>query len=273
MRALAVLLFVLAGMAAGMAAALPAAACGPDTDCMIGERSYRISLPDKVGPVTGALVYAHGYRGSSKGAMRNKAMRALASELGVALVAADAGVTDDWQIPGVPRNRDTDGGREFSYFAALIDDLADRHGLDRERMIMTGFSAGGMMVWELACKRRELFLAYIPIAGTHWAPVPESCTAPVGDLVHIHGTGDKIVPIDGRRIANTRQGRVPLALARTIAEGGFGAPVQSESKGLDCATRQNASGEIMAFCTHPGGHSIKMDYLRRALEILGPRGF
>ncbi|MEO1292822.1 MAG: hypothetical protein AAFV62_08335, partial [Pseudomonadota bacterium] len=30
----------------------PAAACGPETDCVIGDRTYRLSLPDGYDPST-----------------------------------------------------------------------------------------------------------------------------------------------------------------------------------------------------------------------------
>ncbi|MEM7188638.1 MAG: PHB depolymerase family esterase [Pseudomonadota bacterium] len=252
--------------------ALPAAACGPETDCQLGDRTYRIQLPELVTEDTGALIFAHGYRGSSKGTMRNKALRALADELGVALIAADAGVEDDWQIPNVPRNKENDGSREFAYYDALIDDLATRHGLNSDRLVMSGFSAGGMMVWQLACHRGDSFVAFIPIAGTFWDPVPATCSTRVGNLIHIHGTGDKIVPLDGRVIADTRQGRVGAALDMARAKSGFADGVESDGMGLECMSERNADGEILSFCTHPGGHSIKMDYLRHAWTLLSDAG-
>jgi len=111
--------------------------------------------------------------------MRNKALRALASELGVALFAADAGVENDRQIPNVPRNKDNDGSREFVYFDVLIKDLVDRHGPNTGRLIMSGFSAGGMMVWELACHHGDRFRAFIPIASVFWVLVPATYSARV----------------------------------------------------------------------------------------------
>ena len=49
-----------------MLALLPsgAFACGPDTDCQVGDRIYRIAMPDGV-QNPGALVFSHGYRGAS----------------------------------------------------------------------------------------------------------------------------------------------------------------------------------------------------------------
>ena len=247
---------------------LPALACGTDTDCRIGERTYRIDLPPGSNAATGALIYAHGYKGSSKGTMRNKALRAVAHDMGLAFVAADAGEDDDWQIPNVPRNRNNDGSREFAYFDALIEDLATRHGLNRDEFIVTGFSAGGMVTWELACNRGDRFRAFIPIAGTFWAPVPGSCTNPPRDLVHIHGTTDKIVPLKGRPIADTYQGDVFKALDLVHRAGQFGIHREFSAGDLGCMKQDNDRGQILVFCTHPGGHSLKSNWLRTALKLI-----
>ena len=123
-------------------------ACGPDTECMVGNnRHYRIVMPENHDGRTqiGAIVYAHGYRGSAKGMMKNASMRKLASKMGLALVATKS-YSDDWRLPGVPRNTDADGSIEFEYYDTVIKDITERFPIDPERIVATGFSAGGMMV-------------------------------------------------------------------------------------------------------------------------------
>lgn len=243
-------------------------ACGVETDCTMGERLYRISMPES-GEAKGALVFMHGYRGSQKGAMKNKGLRAFAHEHGLALVSTKS-ASNDWLIPGVPENPAEDGAREFAYFDQLIDTLETRHGIDRDNLVATGFSAGGMMVWNLACHRGDRFRAFIPIAGTFWDPVPDAgaCPAYPVNLVHIHGTTDKIVPLGGRPIQQTRQGDVPTALSRLTAAGGYASAGASSENDLSCETTRNPAGAVLAFCTHPGGHSFKTGYLRTAFGIL-----
>ena len=240
-------------------------ACGPDTDCVIGERTYRIKMPeghDGTTPV-GAIVHAHGYRGTAAGVMRNKGLSRMASRLGVALIAPKSG-GDDWIIPGAPRRGDVDGSVEFNYFEAMLSDAAARFPIDRARLMASGFSAGGMMVWNLACYRGDMFAGFAPISGTFWEPVPDACASAPVNLIHTHGTSDKVVPIEGRRIADTKQGSVTKALSLFERLGEFGAPTVSVDGELTCSRRTNGGGKILEYCTHPGGHSIKSKWLERA---------
>jgi polyhydroxybutyrate depolymerase len=134
---------LLAATAALTVAASGAEACGRDTDCAVGTRSYRIALPDGHDDATpiGAIIVAHGYRGTAKGVMRNKALTGLARELGVALIAAQAD-GPEWIIPGIPSSDIRDGVDELAYFDALIDDAANRFNIDRGRLMGSGSRPG-----------------------------------------------------------------------------------------------------------------------------------
>ena len=237
-------------------------ACGVDTDCPLGDRTYRIQMPDGV-ERPGAIVYAHGYKGSAVGTMRNRNLRRLADELGVALVAVKS-YADDWRIPGVPADPSADGAEERAYFADLLVALREVHGIDTDRLLMTGFSAGGMMTWQLACDMGEAFAGFAPISGTFWAPVPERCAGPPVNLFHTHGTSDKMVPLEGRPIRTTRQGDVAAALDMLKSSGDYAEQARFAENGLDCGRWVAPEGAVVEFCTHPGGHAMKVDYVRRA---------
>lgn len=257
----------------GIIAPEPAFACGADTDCMIGDRHYRIRMPDGHDGKTkiGAIVYAHGYRGSAKAMMNNKSMAKMASEMGVALVATKS-YSDDWRLPGVPRNTDADGEIEFSYYDAVIGDLTSRFPIDQERIMATGFSAGGMMVWNLVCHRSHLFAGFAPISGTFWEPEPATCTTPAASVIHIHGDSDPVVPLKGRPIADTHQGQVPQVLAMYSEYGDFEFSGKSEHGRLNCQNTKNAEGEVLNFCLFSGGHSFRSEFVRQAWEMLEEAG-
>ncbi|MEQ6250574.1 prolyl oligopeptidase family serine peptidase [Sulfitobacter sp. HNIBRBA3233] len=248
-----------------------AQACGADSDCRIGERIYRISLPEGTDPPVGAVVWSHGYRGSAAGVMRNMSLRRMVNDRGMALIAAE-GVGGSWDLPNGPRTMDSTGAAEFAYFERVIADATARFGIAPDRLVATGFSAGGMMVWNLACARPALFAGFVPFSGTYWQGPPETCARPASSVVHIHGTGDGTVPLDGRAIGPTRQGRVSDAVAHYAAHGAFGGFEISVEGPLRCRTAQNAGGERLELCLFDGGHSFRTEFLTYGLDRLEDAG-
>lgn len=243
-----------------------ALACGPDSDCILGDRTYRIEVPSGLAS-PGALVYAHGYQGTSAGTMRNRGLRKLAQDLGVALIAIN-GVDGTWNLPGSPSHPDSDGLAEMRYLQAVLDDAEDRFGIDRTNVVMTGFSEGGMMVWNVVCKRSDLIRGAVAMSGTFWQPEPVACDSPATSVIHIHGDADPTVPLGGRPIGPTHQGDVPGVLAMYATFGGFGDETPVADEGMDCAIRQNAAGQRLGFCGFAGGHSFRLENLRAGLAML-----
>jgi polyhydroxybutyrate depolymerase len=252
----------------------PAAlACGPGSDCVVGERHYRIAMPEGYeGPGRmPAIVYAHGYRGTARGVMRNSSLRRLASDLDAVLIAVNA-AGPGWNLPNGPRTPDSDGAAEFAYFDAVLEDSTRRFPIDPSRIVAAGFSAGGMMTWNLACARPDRFAGFVPIAGTFWLSPPKTCARPVTSIIHIHGDADETVPLLGRRIGPTKQGEVPAAIEMYAAFGGFGEPKTNRYGGLTCNEMRNASGDRLDFCLFSGGHALRTEHLRHAWEQLRKAG-
>ncbi len=187
---------LLPGLATGVQTA---AACGPQDACAIEGGDYRIRFPtswDGKTPI-GAIVFAHGWKGSAAAEMRNRSWAKLADELNVAFIAAD-GENGGWSYPGSPMQyRD-----EFAYFENLVSDITTRFPIRRDQLMASGFSLGGSMVWNLACYRSPLFAGYAPIAGAFWDPIPQHCPTPTPTLFHVHGMSDRTVPLGGRPIGS-----------------------------------------------------------------------
>ena len=251
------------------AIATPAAkACGRDTDCVIGDRNYRIAFPEAHDGSTpiGAIVFVHGYRGTANGVMRNKALTALADKLGVAFIAAQAAGAE-WNLPGAPNHHELEGIDELAYFDALIEDVTARFAIDRSSLVASGFSSGAMMVWHLACYRGNSFAGFAPMSGTFWAPVPENCPTGSVNLIHYHGDEDGMVPLHGRRIKDSRQGDVPEAI-ELIARLGHYQPVETEqTPGLHCSRQENSDGKLLELCLFSGKHQLKAKHLARAWRM------
>ena len=137
---------------------------------------------------------------------------------------------------------------------------------------MTGFSAGGMMTWTLACDRSESFAGFAPMAGTFWAPIPKSCNTPPAHVLHYHGTADKIVPATGRPIRNTKQGNLFHVLSMYIKQGGYEGEVLTHPSDLLCRRTENKEGKVLELCLHQGGHQFKTQYIVRAWNELKALG-
>lgn len=246
----------------------PALACGPDSDCTVGDRTYRLYLPPaaETGPV-GLLVFAHGYRGSAANEMANKALRKLADDTGMALVALKS-AGDDWDIAHRPQEPEQEVSREGAYIDAVLADVATRAKIDPARRVAAGFSAGGMLTWTLACEMSDRFAGFVPMSGTFWGEIPATCPSPPANLVHIHGTADTTVPLQGRAIGSTRQGDVGQALAMYAAYGGYAREGGETTApgGLTCRKARNPGGKLLEFCTFDGSHDFSAERLRYGIE-------
>lgn len=261
---------LLAGLAF-LTSSVAAHACGIDTDCRLGDRLYRIAMPSKVpeGQKIGAIIYAHGYRGKAHRVMRNKGLLKAADELGVALIAVQS-AGDDWSIPGAPSHSAQPAVDELGYFDQVIEDATTQFPIDRDRLMVTGFSAGGMMVWNLACDRGKSFAGFAPMAGTFWRPIPTHCPGAPVNMFHYHGTNDLIVPIAGRPIGDTHQGNVGRAAELLIRDGGYSPQVEIETdEGLNCRrgiakTGDGEKKKVFDICLHEGKHEFKTLFVKRS---------
>ena len=248
-----------------MTVPLASHACGENTDCVVSTGTYRISLPqDQTAPL-GAIVFAHGYQGSANGTMRNAGLIRMATERGLAFIAIDA-LDEDWDLPNAPGGpgvRD-----EMAYLDAVMADAAARFGIDAQRTVITGFSAGGMFVWNAICARGDSYGGYIPYSGTFWLAPPAGCAAGTPNIVHVHGDADRTVPLAGRAIAETRQGSVPETLRMYRSDKGFSGAELYANLDMSCERAVNAAGKRLDFCTFPGDHSFTAARLGAAYDAL-----
>lgn len=243
-----------------------ARACGPETDCTVDGRTYRIAVPEGAGPF-GAILYLHGYGANAAGVMDFADLRAEAERLGLALIAPDSASTG-WLIRNAPRRGLTDSAIELDAIDTILADAARRFPIDRTRVLAAGFSGGGMMTWTLACRRAEEFVGFVPVAGTFWAPLPRDCAGPPANILHVHGTADTVVPLEGRPIADTRQGVVDEAVAMFRAAADHGAPEPVElMEGLRCEGSRGAADTQIVTCLHDGGHAIRAAWVAAGWQL------
>ena len=173
-------------------------------------------------PPVPAVLFLHGAGGSGSGVLGMRRMVRDVTGRGYAVLAPDGLPWRPGRSGGIwsflPASQREPVRDEAAFFAELVADASERYGIDPDRVLLAGFSAGGFMVTYLACAQPDAFPAYAPIAGGFWRPHPVECAGPV-KLLHTHGFKDSTVPLEGRPLGGGQwlQGdisRGPRAVAK-----------------------------------------------------------
>lgn len=248
-----------------------ASSCGADAPCEAGGGVYVAEAPAGPGPHP-ALLFLHGYGGTGAGILRNRGMVEAALARGYAVIAPQGAPRQEgdtggsWNSFANPARRD-----DVAFLAAIADDAAARFGLDRGRMLLAGFSGGGMMAWRVACDAPGGFSAYAPVAGLLWRPLPERCAGPAR-LLHVHGWSDEVVPLEGRSVAGGRITQGDLFAGLDLLRDAFRCPRDDpDAHGatgpfLTRLWTSCAEGARLGLALHPGGHSIPAGWATLALD-------
>lgn len=257
-------------------------ACGgPDLPCEAGGGVYHFAAPPEAeapeveaSEAAGApaVMFLHGFGGTGSGVIRNRGLVDGFVARGYAVIAPQATPWREGSRGGAWNSMAREERRDdVAFLNAVAADAAARHGIDRSRILIGGFSGGGMMTWRVACDAPEGFAAYAPIAGLLWRPLPASCAGPFA-MLHTHGWSDEVVPLEGRAVADGRfvQGdlfrgldilRDAMGCARDDPDeyGGEGAYMMR--RWTDCAP-----GAGLEMALHPGGHSIPPGWSALAID-------
>lgn len=175
---------------------LSGATCKTITVESVGERHFYIYQPSNQQGVLPILVLLHGAPGTPQTINRFVDGITFAEENGYVL-AIPVGQGDFAWSSRVAPNSTT--SRDSLFVDAIIDDLVANHDGNADRVYVTGFSAGGFMIYQLACEIPEKITAALAISG-QFRGDQQACNAssPVA-IHHIHGTNDPDVPLNGRQ--------------------------------------------------------------------------
>lgn len=138
---------------------------------------------------------------------------AFGSELvGAALAELDAVIV----APDCPGKTWTDDVSQRTVLAA-IDLAATTWGGDPSRVVLVGYSMGGIGTWAIGAAHADRFRALVPMAGRPADGVADKLTLPV---YAISGTGDTVIPTGPtERAIATLSGRGVAAVWAPVAGG------------------------------------------------------
>ena len=262
--------------------ATPVLACDPGTPCRIEVEGgdYLASVPAAWDGHSSlpTVVFLHGYSQSAAEILADPKLVGGLSQAGVLLVVPDgqkaaSGVLT-WSFPGAPSlPRD-----DFAFLSRVVDDVTSRWPVDRARLLASGFSVGGSMIWYVACRMPERFAGFAPISGAFWMPEPETCPGGPVDMRHVHGMDDHTVPMKGRSLRGGlyRQGDVLHGMAtwRRI-DGCPETPTRTQTQGrLVCQTwdaKTCSSGHELQVCLHGGDHELDPEFVMDGVRWLAAR--
>jgi polyhydroxybutyrate depolymerase len=244
------------------------ASCGNQKDaCKVEGGKYHIAFPagydaSKNMP---AVVALHSWGATGAGLLRSGKMVKKLLARGYVVVAPEGLPSIDsegntWDITKRAR-RDNP-----AFIVSVADDAAKRFGLNRNKMLLAGFSIGGSAVHNTACRYPTSFKGYAPQSGNFWKSYPESCGAGV-NLLHTHGRADTSMPFAGRTIGpGLQQGSLQTAMdIWSKANGCTPQILQTKGKGFTRQVWSGCKSGSLAIDYHPGGHGVPLAWADRVI--------
>lgn len=246
-------------------------------ECTIELGKYNIELPQRADSAAKipAMIYFHGAGGSGQRSLRNRDMVETFIRRGYAVIAPSGLKRPNSRFgPGWsfhPKRRKLRDEMEFA--KAILEDASEKFGIDRERVLMSGFSIGGSLTWYLACQDPDVAKAYAPVGGAFWRPhdAGTNCVGPV-DLLHTHGWRDSTVPLEGRVLGmgSIEQGDVfhSLALLRKVNGCTNYKADRFDVSGVYWKRwwTKCTSGRSLQFNLHKGGHIVPVGWANEAIN-------
>ncbi|MEP5728950.1 MAG: alpha/beta fold hydrolase [Sulfitobacter sp.] len=238
----------------------PSKACHGADACTLEDRSYHIKLPDDWDGETAlpVLLHFHGWGRQGDLIVQHQRISGHTRRRGVLLVAPN-GLGRTWDF------WDEDS-RDVPFAAAIIEDLAKRLPIDRDRIYVSGYSYGSAMAWRYACQHGNDVAALLAISGT--IPQTEACPEAPKEVRQVYGFSDNVMRFP---YGPGGDETYPVALWRDAygcTEGQVAGPWNIVNFLTFDRREWKCEGGDVTLDLHPGGHFIPHGWIGWQLDQL-----
>ena len=164
-------------------------------------RSYRLYVPAHLATPAPVVFVLHGGSGSGSDIelLTKQGFDRIADRDGVIVLYPD-GVDRHWNDGRSNLNERAakENVDDVHFLKVVLDAIAGRYAVDRQRVFATGMSNGGFMSYRLACEATDTFRAVVPVVAGLSVDLGPRCrpTRPISIAI-MNGTEDPLVPWNG----------------------------------------------------------------------------
>ncbi|WP_207423472.1 alpha/beta hydrolase family esterase [Desertivirga brevis] len=149
-------------------------------------RHFLVHAPANLPAKRPLIISMHGFNQDAAYQKAQAKWEQVADTAGFAVVFPD-GINKRWDISG---------STDLDFILSIIDNMAARYKIDRNRVYLSGFSMGGMMTYFAANRISDKIAAFAPISGYPLRGQNTDSARPV-PIIHTHGTTDDVVSYSG----------------------------------------------------------------------------
>jgi polyhydroxybutyrate depolymerase len=135
-------------------------------------------------------------------------------------------------------------GPDMRFVDAIVEELAERHAIDRRLIFASGFSWGAEMAIALGCCRHEGVRAVAPMSGGTWDNVSDTCREQAPAFRMTIGDADP---------------HLPLGVVQHITDefrARHGCSARTREAGPNCRVYEDCDAPVIQ-CVYPGmGHEV-----------------
>ena len=220
-------------------------------------RSLGLYVPSshRAGQAAPLIVALHGRFSSAQAFHAISGLASVAEARGAIVVypQSDTGV---WNGGGhALLNRPDPPPDDTGFIHAAIEAVAGDYAIDRSRIYLAGYDAGGGLAYALACEARIRFAGVAVVSALMWDFTREQCgTAQPTPILLVHGRRDEHAPVGGGEAPGTAARRLTADETVSVWRRVNGCDRASATgRGSSVIYARCASGAALAYIGVPGG--------------------